>query len=32
MDDENVPRDVLAERPAEKSTKLFTIRFFPAAD
>ena len=31
MDDENVPRAVLEERPSGKSS-LHTIRFFPAAD
>ena len=31
MDDENVPRAVLDERPSGKSS-LHTIRFFPAAD
>ncbi|WFD36476.1 hypothetical protein MCUN1_003355 [Malassezia cuniculi] len=32
MDDENVPSDVLEERPSSKNRQLYTVRFFPAAD
>ena len=32
MDDKNVPKAVLSERPASKHRDLYTIRFFPAAD